>query len=95
MDRFKLVNDSLGHRAGDLLLMQMARRLETCVRADDTLARVGGDEFVVLIEKDPERQAAIEVAERIIDSLRQTVSNQRAGHLLVGEHRYRAYRCAL
>ncbi|MGB7754761.1 MAG: EAL domain-containing protein [Salinisphaera sp.] len=66
MDRFKLVNDSLGHRAGDLLLMQMARRLETCVRADDTLARVGGDEFVVLIEKDPEREAATEVAERII-----------------------------
>ncbi|HET7315410.1 putative bifunctional diguanylate cyclase/phosphodiesterase [Salinisphaera sp.] len=68
MDRFKSVNDSLGHRAGDLLLMQMARRLETCVRADDILARVGGDEFVVLIENEPEQRTAIEVAERIIEA---------------------------
>lgn len=68
MDRFKLVNDSLGHRAGDLLLMQMARRLETCVRSGDTLARVGGDEFIVLIENDPDRRAGIEVAERIIEA---------------------------
>ncbi|WP_198025298.1 putative bifunctional diguanylate cyclase/phosphodiesterase [Salinisphaera hydrothermalis] len=71
MDRFKLVNDSLGHRAGDLLLKQMARRLEACVRAEDTLARVGGDEFVVLIENDPARQAPIDVAERIIEAFDQ------------------------
>lgn len=68
MDRFKRVNDCLGHRAGDLLLTQMARRLESCVRGDDTLARVGGDEFIVLIENDPERGAGVEVATRIIEA---------------------------
>ncbi|WP_423821476.1 EAL domain-containing protein [Salinisphaera sp. SPP-AMP-43] len=66
MDRFKRINDTLGHRAGDVLLTQMARRLETCVRHGDTLARVGGDEFLVLIENDRDGQVAAGVAERII-----------------------------
>ncbi len=69
MDRFKLVNDSLGHRAGDLLLMEMARRLESCLRAGDTLARFGGDEFVILVEGKEHESAAVRLAERIIDRL--------------------------
>ncbi len=71
LDRFKLVNDSLGHRAGDLMLMEAARRLQACVRPSDTLARVGGDEFAVLIEDADDLATAVPVARRILESLRQ------------------------
>ncbi|HSU77528.1 MAG TPA: diguanylate cyclase [Burkholderiales bacterium] len=66
LDRFKQVNDSLGHEAGDLLLKDFAARLRAVTRASDTVARFGGDEFVVLLEDVAERQNALRVAEKIM-----------------------------
>ena len=67
LDEFKVVNDSLGHEAGDLLLTVVAQRLRRCLRPEDTLARFGGDEFVVLIEAVAGPAEAVQVAERITD----------------------------
>ena len=65
LDRFKFVNDSLGHRAGDNLLVQIARRLERIRRAGDTVCRLGGDEFAILVEGVRDAQEAAQVAERV------------------------------
>ena len=65
LDRFKAINDSLGHQAGDELLTATARRLERCLRPGDTLARLGGDEFTVLLEDLRSEADATGVAERI------------------------------
>lgn len=64
-DRFKLINDSLGHLAGDQLLIEMARRIGHCLRSGDTLARLGGDEFVVLAEDMEQLDISLTVADRI------------------------------
>lgn len=69
MDRFKSINDTLGHEAGDTVLVAAARRLESCVRPGDTVARLGGDEFTVLLEDISDVQDAVRVAERILQSL--------------------------
>ena len=65
IDRFKVVNDSLGHIVGDLLLIAIARRLEICLRPGDTVARLGGDEFAILLEDISDVSDSIRVAERI------------------------------
>lgn len=65
VDRFKGVNDGLGHQAGDDLLVEIARRLERCVRPSDTLARLGGDEFTVLLEDIGSEVDATRIADRI------------------------------
>ena len=71
LDKFKEVNDSFGHAAGDLLLQVVAHRLTQCVRESDTIARVGGDEFVVLLESIQVVEHAWAVAEKILDALNQ------------------------
>ena len=70
LDRFKVINDGLGHVVGDQLLCEFARRLGTCVRPADTVARLGGDEFVILLEDIVDDTDAARVAERIHDVLK-------------------------
>jgi diguanylate cyclase (GGDEF)-like protein len=70
LDSFKLINDSLGHRVGDLLLADVARRLALCTRPADTLARLGGDEFVVLLENVESAEDGERCADRMQEALR-------------------------
>ncbi len=78
MDRFKHVNDTLGHTVGDLLLREVSRRLSATVRESDTVARLGGDEFVVILRNVTAPAAAAEVAGKILASISQLDSV--AGH---------------
>ena len=70
-DRFKLVNDSLGHQAGDELLQQVARRVQEKLRPSDILARLGGDEFAILAADIEHERDAVVLAERLMEALRQ------------------------
>ena len=71
LDRFKWVNDNLGHGAGDELLCQVAKRLKQCVRDDDLIARMGGDEFTVILPKVTGLEDAADIAGRMVAILRE------------------------
>ena len=70
LDRFKVINDSLGHTIGDQLLSALAGRLESCIRRCDTLARLGGDEFAILLEEIDGLEDALAVCDRVHNSLK-------------------------
>ena len=80
LDQFKLVNDSMGHQAGDDLLVALAPRLHDAVRPSDTVARLGGDEFLVVCEQLDGPHEAIRVAERVAQAISQPIV------LASGEH---------
>src|SRR6266404_877450 len=73
LDRFKLVNDNLGHPAGDDLLKEAARRLIACVRPKDLVARLGGDECAILLEETQHQSDVVVLAERLLQALKETV----------------------
>ena len=69
LDRFKVINDSLGHAAGDTLLIEVAKRLRDCVRDSDVVGRLGGDEFVVMLDRISDRDQVAVVARKILAAL--------------------------
>lgn len=73
LDRFKLVNDTLGHATGDRLLQIVAQRLQNCVREEDTVARLGGDEFAIVVTELTEREDVAPLANKIIQAVAQPV----------------------
>jgi diguanylate cyclase (GGDEF)-like protein len=80
LDRFKPVNDTYGHAVGDLLLKDVALRIQDCLRESDTVARIGGDEFVVLLPLIESEQDAGKVGKKILDALKRPF--ELAGHTL-------------
>ncbi len=82
IDRFKAINDTLGHATGDQLLKVVAERLNSCIRKSDTVARVGGDEFVIILNAVNHQQAVIATAEKILASLSAPVELE--GHEICG-----------
>ncbi|WP_158284482.1 EAL domain-containing protein [Azospirillum sp. TSO35-2] len=71
LNRFKWVNDTLGHQAGDVLLREAAQRMASCIRESETIARIGGDEFTVILSEVTSRAEAETVARRILDSVKE------------------------
>ena len=73
LDRFKFVNDSMGHKAGDVLLMTVAARLRSALRDTDTVARLSGDEFVVILTEHADERLSADIVQRLMDSVAQPV----------------------
>ncbi len=73
LDRFKLINDSLGHHIGDRLLQEISHRLLACVRPGDTVSRLGGDEFCILLDEIPDDEFAIKISQRILNALNKSI----------------------
>jgi diguanylate cyclase (GGDEF)-like protein/PAS domain S-box-containing protein len=73
LDRFKFVNDSMGHKAGDVLLMTVAARLRSSLRDTDTVARLSGDEFVVIVSQHEDQPLSTDIVQRVMDSVAQPV----------------------
>jgi diguanylate cyclase (GGDEF)-like protein len=69
LDRFKCINDTLGHAAGDTLLTEIANRLKHCLEGNDVVARVGGDEFVILLREVPSTQRVTAVARKLLSAI--------------------------
>ena len=70
LDRFKVINDSLGHACGDKLLMEVGERLEKCVRGLDTVSRFGGDEFILILDELESAKEGVGIVKRVLDDLR-------------------------
>jgi diguanylate cyclase (GGDEF)-like protein len=80
LDRFKPINDTLGHAVGDRVLIEMGNRIQECIRAQDTAARIGGDEFVVLLADFESADEALEVADRIAQRMEEPLVLERRTH---------------
>ncbi len=83
LDRFKVVNDTLGHQIGDALLQAVAQRLKACLREGDTLSRIGGDEFMLLLPQIRSRDSVIFIAEKILAALK-TPFNIEGNEIFIG-----------
>lgn len=82
LDHFKLVNDTLGHQAGDELLIKVAECLKGCTRGEDVIARLGGDEFVVILSSESDRKGASNLAERLVMSIINLALTENHGNVI-------------
>ena len=89
LDRFKDINDSLGHQVGDRFLKKVARRLTGCLRGQDTVARFGGDEFLVVCGELKTITHANQVAEKILASMSKPFTLENREFLITAQHRHR------